>query len=145
MNISQNVAAILDGKIVFEHEGIDRMYMNGYIPSLQTEGGIACFFRHHREKLFASSVLMSEISKHFVSSIERFAMEQKIPLIQFARKDKKEEIAKQYLSQCSAQEAVLFIGKIQEKVKTIRTKTMHNPKTGAPYPWLYTTMKLRQR
>lgn len=70
---------MLDDKIVYQLEGIDRMYMNGYAPYLQTEGGIANFFRKHREMPFASSVLMSEISKQFVSSIERFAEEQKIP------------------------------------------------------------------
>lgn len=115
------------------------MYINGYIPHLQTEGGIANFFRHHRGKPFASSVLMNEISTQFVASIERFAEEHKIPLISFARKAKKEDIAKQYLASCTTEEAVLFIGKIQEKVKAVRTKTLHNPKTGAPYPSLYMT------
>ena len=56
MNIPQNVAAIIDGKITFQLEGIDRMYLNGYIPLLQIEGGIANFFRLHRGKPFASSV-----------------------------------------------------------------------------------------
>jgi hypothetical protein len=139
VSIPQNVAAIIDGKITFQLEGIDRMYLNGYIPHLQTEGGIANFFRQHRGNLFASSVLMNEISTRFVSSIERFAEEQKVPLVTFARKEKKEAVAKQYLASCSKEEAVLFIGKIQEKVKTVRTKTLYNPKTGAPYPSLYMT------
>jgi hypothetical protein len=139
LNIPQNVAAIIDGKIAFQLEGIDRMYLNGYIPHLQTEGGIANFFRHHRGKPFASSVLMNEISTQFVASIERFAEKNHIPLIPFARKAKKEDIAKQYLASCVAEETVLFIGKIQEKVKTVRTKTLYNPKTGAPYPSLYMT------
>jgi hypothetical protein len=139
VNIPQNVAAIIDGKITFQLEGIDRMYLNGYIPYLQTEGGIANFFRHHRGNIFASSVLMNEISTQFVASIERFAEEQKIPLVPFVRKAKKENIAKEYLATYTEEEGVLFIGKIQEKVKTVRTKTLYNPKTGAAYPSLYMT------
>jgi len=34
--------------VTLEVEGIDRMYLNVYIPGLQREEGVACFFRFHR-------------------------------------------------------------------------------------------------
>jgi hypothetical protein len=52
---------------------MDRMHLNVYVPRLQTEGGVASFFRHHRGHPFASSALMEPISKAFIRSIEAFA------------------------------------------------------------------------
>ena len=48
MSIPQSVAEILQGHVTLEIEGIDRMYLNVYVPQLQREGGVASFFRLHR-------------------------------------------------------------------------------------------------
>ena len=45
--------------VTLEVEGIDRMYLNVYQPRLQTERGVAAFFRFHRGETFASSALMA--------------------------------------------------------------------------------------
>ena len=37
--VSQNVAEIIKNHVVLEVEGIDRMYLNGYVPGLQTQAG----------------------------------------------------------------------------------------------------------
>ena len=37
--VSQNVAEIIQKHVTLEVESIDRMYLNGYVPGLQTEGG----------------------------------------------------------------------------------------------------------
>lgn len=39
--IRKGVAEILDHHVTFELEAIDRMYLNAYVPSLQTGGGFA--------------------------------------------------------------------------------------------------------
>lgn len=36
--VPKNVANILRDHVTFELEGIDRMYLNAYVPSLQTGG-----------------------------------------------------------------------------------------------------------
>ena len=41
--VSQNIAEIIKNHVVLEVEGIDRMYLNGYVPGLQTEGGFVHF------------------------------------------------------------------------------------------------------
>ena len=73
MSIPRSVAEVLREHVTLEIEGIDRMYLNVYIPALQREGGVASFFRFHRGHRFASSVLMDPISKQFVAAMERFA------------------------------------------------------------------------
>jgi hypothetical protein len=42
------VAEVLTEHVTLEVEGIDRMYLNVYQPRLQTERGVAAFFRCHR-------------------------------------------------------------------------------------------------
>jgi hypothetical protein len=84
---------VLAGHVTLEVEGIDRMYLNVYIPGLQREQGVACFFRFHRGHQFASSALMDPISKTFVAALEAFARQEKIPLILFRKGQRKDDVA----------------------------------------------------
>ena len=63
MSVPRSVAEVLADHVTLEVEGIDRMYLNVYVPQLQREGGVASFFRFHRGHQFASSALMDPISK----------------------------------------------------------------------------------
>ena len=56
--------------VTLEVEGIDRMYLNAYVPGLPS--GVAAFFRRHRGQPFASSALMDPISRAFVAAIHAF-------------------------------------------------------------------------
>jgi hypothetical protein len=79
MSVSRSVAEVLADHVTLEVEGIDRMYLNVYIPGLQREQGVACFFRFHRGHQFASSALMDPISKTFVAALEAFAGRRRFP------------------------------------------------------------------
>jgi hypothetical protein len=139
MSMPRNVAEILDEHVDLEVECIDRMYLNLYVPILQTEGGIAHFFRQHRGHRFASSALMQPMTWSWVSRMEAFAEKEGIEMITFKRKQRKEDVAKEYLNKFQAEEGVLFIGKAQEKCGVVRTNRRHNPRTGASYANLYKT------
>ena len=43
--VRKNVAEILTNHVTFELEAIDRMYLNAYVPSLQTGGGFVYFVK----------------------------------------------------------------------------------------------------
>jgi len=43
--ICKSVAEILNNHVTFELEAIDRMYLNGFVPSLQTGGGVVYFMK----------------------------------------------------------------------------------------------------
>lgn len=139
MSITRNVAEVLAEHVTLQMECIDRMYLNLYVPILQTEGGVAHFFREHRGHSFASSSLMRPMTERFVQRIEDFAQGEGIELISFEKGKRKEDVAKKYLQNFADAEGVLFIGKAQEKAKVVRTKRCHNPKTGASYASLYKT------
>ena len=85
MSLPRSAAGILREHVTLKVEGIDRMYLNTYVPGLQYESGIAAFLRRHRGHPFASSALMDPISKAFVAGIHAFVHGQGVPLITFAK------------------------------------------------------------
>jgi hypothetical protein len=110
--------------------------LNVYVPQLQREQGVASFFRAHRGHQFASGVLMDPISKSFVAALEQFSQREKVPVIQFRKGQRKDDIAAEQRKKFSKPEGVVFIGKAQEKVPVFRTERRRNETTGATYQWL---------
>ena len=136
MSVARSVADVLSEHVTLEIEGIDRMYLNLYVPILQRPEGVGHFWIRHRGHQFATSALMAPMTKAFVSGIERFARENGIDIVPFKKRQSKEEVAKEYLARFPHAEGVLFIGKAQEKVSVVRTERRRNPRTGKSYPWL---------
>jgi hypothetical protein len=79
---------------------------------------------------------MDPISKTFVTALEEFARREKIPVVQFRKGQRKDDIAAQHLHKFTKTEGVVFIGKAQEKTPVFRTERRRSEKTGATYPWL---------
>jgi hypothetical protein len=136
MSLPRSVAEVLNEHVTLEVEGIDRMYLNVYVPQLQREQGVATFFRFHRGHQFASSALMDPISKRFVAELEQFAKQEQVPVIQFRKGERKDDIAAAQRRKFTKPEGVVFIGKAQEKTSVFRTERRRNESTGATYPWL---------
>lgn len=136
MSVPRTVADVLRRHVTLEVEGIDRMYLNVYQPRLQCEGQVAAFFRSHRGHTFASSALMDPMTKAFIASVENFTRQHQIPLISFAPRQRKEEVALDYRAHFQGTEGILFVGKAQEKTPVFRTEKRRNPTTGQTYPWI---------
>jgi hypothetical protein len=126
MSIPQSVTEILRDHVTLEVESIDRMYLNLYVPKLQYEGGIASFFRYHRGATFASSALMAPMTNAFVAGLKAYAKTNEVPLVHFAKGQRKDDLAAEYLAQFDQEEGVLFIGVAQEKVSVFRTEKRRN-------------------
>ena len=136
MTLPRSVAEILREHVTLELECIDRMYLNVYVPALQSENGVAAFFKFHRGYPVASSALMDPISKAFVAGIDAFAKRQDVPVVAFRKGERKDNVAAEHLKKFGQPEGVLFIGRAQEKTPVFRTEKRLNPKTGKRYPWL---------
>jgi hypothetical protein len=78
--------------VTLEVDGIDRLYLNAYVPGLQYESGVAAFFCRHRGHPFASSLLMDPISKGFVAAIHAFSHEHGVPLLTFEKGQRKDAV-----------------------------------------------------
>src|SRR6266566_605678 len=136
MTLSRNVAEIIRQHVTLEVESIDRMYLNIYVPDLQRAQGVLSFFRYNRGQSFASSTLMGEMTRSFVAALESFITKQKIPVVNFEKGQRKDDIAAAYRAKFTGDEGILFIGKAQEKASVFRTEKRRNAQTGQSYPWL---------
>ena len=136
MSVPRSVAEILREHVTLDLESLDRMYLNVYIPKLQTERGVVGFFRYHRGHPFASSALMEPISKAFIGALETFAVHAGVPLLTFAPRQRKDDVMAEHLARFTRPEGVMFIGKAQEKTRVFRTEKRRNPTTGQRYPWI---------
>ncbi len=136
MSVPRTVADVIGQHVTLELEGIDRMYLNVYQPKLQHDSGVVSFFRFHRHQPVVSSALMEPISSAFIKSIETFVEQNGIPLLTFAKKQRKDDIAADYLARFEGSEGILFVGKAQEKISVFRTEKRTNEKTGKKYPWI---------
>jgi hypothetical protein len=136
MTVPRTAAEVLAEHVTLEVECIDRMFLNVYQPMLQHVNGVVGFFRGHRGHPFASSALMDPISKAFVASIHRYCRDHDVELVEFAKGQRKDDLAGEHLARFEGTEGVLFVGRAQEKARVFRTEKRRNPETGASYPWI---------
>jgi hypothetical protein len=132
--VRKNVAEILTNHVTFELEAIDRMYLNAYVPSLQTGGGMAYFLKTQLGVRVPSTVMVAPMSQRFVDEIERFVTREGVDLITFEKGQRKDDIAQQYLATFTREEGVLFVGKAQEKAWVFRTEKRRDAR--GVYPWI---------
>jgi hypothetical protein len=135
MSLPRTVAAVLKNHVTLEVESLDRMYLNVYVPTLQTDRSVACFWRFHRGHRFASSVLMDPMSKEFLSKLEAYAHQHQVPILTFAKGQRKDDVAKEHLAKFRRPEGVVFIGKAQERSRVFRTERRQSQR-GGTYPWI---------
>src|SRR5271157_1164281 len=108
MSIPRSVADIIQKHVTLEVEGIDRMYLNVYQPKLQHEKGAVGFFRFHRQQPVASSSLMGGMTRAFLQLVDDFVAAQGIPVVQFAKDQRKDDVAAEYRVRFVGSEGVLF-------------------------------------
>jgi len=133
--IRKSVAEILDHHVTFELEAIDRMYLNAYVPSLQTGAGFAYFVKTQLGARVPSTMLVAPISEAFVEAIERFVQTGGLDLVTFKKGQRKDDVAHEYLARFDGDQGVLFVGKAQEKASVFRTERRRRP-DGTRYPWI---------
>ena len=134
--IRKSVAEILDHHVTFELEAIDRMYLNAYVPSLQSGGGVVYFMKTHLGARVPSTMMVAPLSERFVTAIERFVETAGLDLMTFKKGQRKDDVAQEYLAAFAGDEGVLFVGKAQEKASVFRTEKRRRP-DGSTYPWIY--------
>src|SRR3954453_18826568 len=67
--------------------------------------------------------------------MHRFARDQQVPWVDFAKGQRKDDIAHEHLAGFDREEGVLFIGRAQEKTGLFRTEKRRGA-DGRSYPWI---------
>jgi len=110
-----NLHSILQNHVSLSVSCIDRIYLNGYIPKLQTPGQL-CFFLHkHLGYPIVSPALFRPLHDRFVDAIKAFADRERVPLVAFERGQDKDQLAAGYRAQYDRAERMVFIGVAQER------------------------------
>ena len=135
MSVSLRVRDVLVPHITLTTEGIDRLYLNGYVPKLQITEGVVGFLRRHRGHSFASTTLMDPMTTAFVEKIEQLALAEDIALITFPKGQRKDDVAAAFRKNFERSEGIYLIGKSQERATIYRTVKRRHP-SGMTYPWL---------
>jgi hypothetical protein len=78
---------------------------------------------------------MDPISKTFITALEKYDQQELVPVIQFRKGERKDDIAAEQRKKVSKPEGVVLIGKAQEKTSVFRTERRRSETTGATYPW----------
>jgi hypothetical protein len=138
MTLPRTVADVLDSHVVFEVECIDRMYLNVYVPKLQRELGLIGYLRDQLGCPVASTAPLGELTDAFATNIRRFARQGGIPIVNFVKSQRKDEVMAVHLARFPAAEGVVFIGRAQEKTRVFRTEKRRDA-AGRSYPWIVRT------
>ena len=64
------IPELLCDHVSLDIECVDRVYLNGYVPTMQTSGALVYFLERHRGAMIASPALLGEISRGFVADVE---------------------------------------------------------------------------
>src|ERR1700732_3860688 len=136
MSIARSVAEILREHVVLEVESIDRMYLNVYVPHLQSVGAVVGYLRVHRGQRFASTTAVTPMTEAFIRNIDQFVSHEGIDLVTFQKVQRKDDVTQKYLRRFREREGVLYVGKAQEKARVMRTERRRSRHTGGTYPWI---------
>lgn len=135
MTLPRTVADVLTDHVVFEVECIDRMYLNVYVPRLQYPAGLVAYVHRQLDLPIASTAPLGKISDGFSAAMRRFARDQRVPWVDFAKGQRKDDVMHGHLAGFTAEEGVLFVGRAQEKTGLFRTEKRRGA-DGRSYPWI---------
>ena len=96
------VGDVLDGHVGLDLECLDRIYLDGYVPNLQVGGQVVSFMTAHLGSPIPSPAIFDKIGSRFRRDVARFAEVNDIPVVRFAKGDRKIEVMRPYLARAAA-------------------------------------------
>ena len=107
---------LLDGHSVLDIECLDRVYLNAYVPVLQSSGQVVVFMTQHLGKPIPSPALIEHIGTRFRQAVESYASSTGIPWVKFGRDDRKMDVMQPHLAAQAAtgKSGVAAVGVSQE-------------------------------
>lgn len=112
-----SIPELLKDHVTLEVECLDRLYLNGYIGSLATSGGLVTFMREQLAKPVPSPVVLGQVTEKFRESVKALAEREQIPIYQFNHQERKDDVANRFRQQRRVRNGIVFIGVAQEKAQ----------------------------
>src|SRR6478752_5458614 len=117
-------ATLLRDHVTLTCRCVDRIFLQAYVPKLQTVGRVCQFLHGQRGFNIPSSAAFGKIGDAYVAEVHRWAKANGVKVVHFARGENKEQVARPLLD-AAAEEGgngrVVLIGIAQEKAPVWRS------------------------
>jgi hypothetical protein len=134
---------LLDGHSALDIECLDRIYLNAYVPILQSSGQVVAFMTQHLGKPIPSPALMEQIGTRFRRSVESYASSNGIPWMKFGKGDRKIDVMQPHIAAQAAtgRSGVAAVG-VSQEFQRVWSAYQRDTQTAAPQ---YTFAKADRR
>jgi hypothetical protein len=125
-----NVAELLADHVTLTVDCVDRLYLNAYVPRLQSSGGVVGFLEYRGQRI-PSPALFGKLTAAFVTGLRTWCQEEDVPWIEFQKGERKDEVVQPYRDRFVAEEGVVLVGVAQERAsawratKRVRGRAVH--------------------
>ena len=117
-------ATLLRDHVTLTCRSVDRIFLQAYVPKLQSVGGVCQFLYWQKGFSIPSSAAFGKIGDAYVAEVHRWAKANEIPVRRFAKGENKEEIARPLIEAADRDGGdgrVVLIGIAQEKAPIWRS------------------------
>ena len=109
-----NVAELIKEHVTLTVECVDRLYLNGYVPRLQSEGGVIGFLLHRGQKI-PSPAVFGQITAAFKDGLRAWCRARDIPWLEFKKGERKDDVVEPYRRAFINRTGVVLVGVAQER------------------------------
>ncbi len=111
------ISSLLADHVTLRVASVDRIFLAGYVPRLACEGQLVRFLLDRVGGNIPSPAILGRIGRGYVEAVDRFALDNEIPVVRFAKGERKEDVARPYLqaAERGGRCGVVLIGVAQEK------------------------------
>ncbi len=115
------ISSLLADHVTLQVRSVDRLFLQGYVPRLQTQGQVIRFLLD-RGFPIPSPTLLGKMGRAYVEAINQFVADHEIPVVRFVKGDVKEEIAREHFKRAEqdGRFGVVMVGVAQEKTSVWR-------------------------
>jgi hypothetical protein len=115
------ISSLLADHVSLQVRSVDRLFLQGYVPRLMTEGQVIRFLLD-RGFPIPSPAVLGKIGRRYAEAIDQFAVDHEIPVVRFVKGDVKEEIARKHFKAAEREDryGVVMLGVCQEKTSAWR-------------------------
>ena len=128
---------LLRDHVALKCRSLDRIFLQAYVPKLQSVGQVCIFLRWQRHVRIPSSAAFGQTGAAYEKAIREFARDNGIPIVRFAKGQDKEKTARPFIeaaAKAGGSGRVVLIGTAQEKASAWRSwKAKGHEKAAHPH------------
>src|SRR5947208_188014 len=111
-----NVAELIKDHVALTVECVDRLYLNAYVPRLQSAGGVVGFLRRRGQPI-PSPALFGQITRTFKEELRAWCRARDIPWLEFKKGERKDDVVEPYRRCFINRTGVVLVGVAQERAR----------------------------